>query len=576
MMAWVVLASLGVLLALLVHGRWSPAVLFVMWAVGYHLVGWVDEGAFLSSYTNPALVTLVLLLLVSVALERTPLLVGLTERMLRGQPRLAVLRLTSTVALMSAFLNNTAVVGTLLGPLTRQSRIPPSRVLLPLSYAAILGGITTLVGTSTNLVVNSLAVNAGLPAMGLFDLAWVGVPVAAACVLVLALTYDWLPAHPASAAETTQPYFLEAWVANGSPLAGRSIEANQLRHLDGLFLLEIERKGQLLSPVGPHEVIQTGDRLIFTGEVGKVATLQRFDGLHLFGHRADDLLRANLVEVVLLPGSALVHSTLREVDFRTMFDAGVVGIRRGDQALQGQLGRIRLHAGDALLLAVGPDFAQHRNLDRNFALVSGPPVHPTLTQRQSVGVVGGFVAVLACSALNWVPLLNGLLLLLAALLATRVLGMAELRRRFPFELALTIGSALVIARVLDHSGAAALVSGSIQAMFSGQGAMGALVGVYLVTLVLTEVVTNNAAAALGFPIGLAAAQAFGVDPTPFVLAVCYGASAGFLVPFGYQTHLMVYTPGRYRLMDFVRLGLPVSITYSVVVLGLLMVMYPIQ
>lgn len=574
MTAWVVLLSVGVLLALLVHGRWPPAVLFVVWAVGYHLAGWVDEATFLASYTNPALVTLVLLLLVSIALERTPLLAGLTARLLRGPPRWAVLRLTSTVALMSAFLNNTAVVGTLLGPLSRQTLIPPSRVLLPLSYAAILGGITTLVGTSTNLVVNSLAVNAGLPAMGLFDLAWVGVPAAAACVLVMAMTYHWLPAHPASAAEAAQPYFLEAVVAAQSPLVGRSIEANQLRHLDGLFLLELERSGRLLSPVSPHEVIEAGDRLIFTGAVNKVSTLQRFAGLQLFGHRADDLLRANLVEVVLLTGSALVNSTLREVDFRTMFDAGVVGIRRGDQALQGQLGRIRLHAGDALLLAVGPDFAQHRNLDRNFALVSGPPVHPTLTQRQSAGVVVGFAAVLAGSALNWVPLLNGLLLLLGGLLAMRVLSMAELRRRFPFELALTIGSALVIARVLDHSGAASLVSGSIQALFSGHGAMGALVGVYLVTLVLTEVVTNNAAAALGFPIGLAAAQAYGVDPTPFVLAVCYGASAGFLVPFGYQTHLMVYTPGRYRLMDFVRFGLPVSLTYSGVVLVLLWAMFP--
>lgn len=569
-----VLLSLAMLLVLLVHGRLSPAILFVTWAVGYHFVGLVDQSTLLASYTNPALATLVVLLLISLALERTPLVQGLSNRLLHGRPRWAVLRLTGTVALLSAFLNNTAVVGALLGPLSRQTHIAPSRVLLPLSYAAILGGVTTLVGTSTNLVVNSFMVSAGLPPMGLFDLAWVGVPAALACLGVMALTYHRLPANTSPNAMATQRYFLEAAVAADSPLVGRSIEANQLRHLEGLFLLEIDRQGRLLSPVSPQEVLQAGDRLVFTGEVEKVSSLQRFAGLQLFGHRADDLLRANLVEVVLVPDSELAQKTLRDVDFRTMFDAGVVGIRRGDQELKGQLGRIRLFAGDALLLAVGSNFAQHRNLDRNFVIVNGAPVRPSLSHRQSTAVVGGFAAVLALSAFNWVPLLSGLLALLGALLASRVLSVSELRRRFPFELVLIIGSALVIARVLQSSGAATLVSGAIQTLFSGYGPLGALVGVYLVTLVLTEVVTNNAAAALGFPIGLSAANAFGIDPMPFVLAVCYGASAGFLVPFGYQTHLMVYTPGRYRLQDFVRFGLPVSITYSVVVIALLAFSYP--
>lgn len=572
--AVMVLLSLAVLLALLVQGRFSPATLFVTWAVGYHFAGMVDQASLLTSYTNPALATLVVLLMISITLERVPLLQRVIEDVLRGTPRWAVLRLTGAVALLSAFLNNTAVVGTLLGPLSRQTRIAPSRLLLPLSYAAILGGITTLVGTSTNLVVNSFMVNAGLSPLGMFELAWVGIPVALACLVVIALTHHWLPEHANQLPASALPYFLEAGVCEGSPLVGRSIEANTLRHLDGLYLLAINRQGRALSPVSPQEIIQEGDRLIFTGAVEEVGTLTRFPGLHLFGQRADQLLRNNLVEVVLLPSSELTQKTLREVDFRTMFDAGVVGIRRGAQQLHGQLGRIRLHAGDALLLAVGTDFSQHRNIDRNFIVVSGTVVQPSLTSKQALAVMGGFAGVLALSAFQWVPLLSGLLALLGVLLISRLLSLSELRRRFPFELVFIIGSALVIAKVMEASGAAALVGSTIQVLFSGWGPFGALVGVYLLTVLLTELITNNAAAALGFPIGIAAAQAFGVEAMPFVLAVCYGASAGFLVPFGYQTHLMVYTPGRYRMTDFLRLGVPVSLTYSAVVLLLLPLMFP--
>jgi di/tricarboxylate transporter len=182
--------------------------------------------------------------------------------------------------------------------------------------------------------------------------------------------------------------------------------------------------------------------------------------------------------------------------------------------------------------------------------------------------------VIALAAFDVLPLFAGLLLLLAALLATGLLTLGEMRRRFPFELLVVIGSALAIAGVVERSGAAELMAGWMRALFDGYGVYAALAGVYLVTLVLTEVVTNNAAAALAFPIALGTARAFGADPTPFVMVVAYGASAGFLIPFGYQTHLMVYSAGRYRMRDFLRAGLPVSITYSVVVLALVPLVFP--
>ena len=574
MTPWAVLLSITLLLVLLISGKVKPAIAFVSLACGYLLLGFIDTSTLLVQYTNPALATLLLLLLVSLALERSPLLDWLSKHLLKGHPKLATARLMGSTAVLSAFLNNTAVVAAFLGAITRQQGIAPSRLLIPLSYASILGGITTLVGTSTNLVVNSFHLNASGSELGMFQFSLVGIPVALITLAVLLWRANALPHRRPEDTEEKLSYFLAADVEAESPMIGQSIEQNGLRSLDGLYLLEIERQGRLISPVAPDEQLQADDTLVFTGEVSKVQALQRFPGLNLFGHQADNLLATNLVEVVISHESELAGKTLQDVDFRSMFSAGVVGIRRGDKRLEGQLGKIPLRVGDCLLLAVSADFRQHRNLDRNFHLLSGSFTRPQLNRKESLITLGGFAAVISLAAANWLPLFHGLLILLGALLLLKVISMAELRRRFPFELWLIIGSALAIAQALENSGAAALLAGGMQTIFSGYGIYAAFIGCYLLTLLLTETVTNNAAAALAFPIAWSTAQAFGADPLPFVMAVAYGASACFLIPFGYQTHLMVYSPGRYKITDFFKIGFPVSLTYSAAVLLITPLVFP--
>jgi di/tricarboxylate transporter len=574
MVTWAVLLSLAGLLGVLISGLVRPAIAFVTLAGGYLLFGLVDTATLLQQYTNPALATLLLLLLVSLALERTPMLEWLSQRLLNGSERTATARLMGTSALLSAFLNNTAVVAAFLGAVSRQKRIAPSRLLIPLSYASILGGTTTLIGTSTNLVVNSFALSSGGFELGMFQFSLVGVPVALLTFGVLLWQAQSLPHHQPEGSRDRLSYFLAADVEPDSPLIGKSIEDNDLRNLDGLYLVEVEREERLISPVGPDEVLQAGDTLMFSGEVNKVQALQRFPGLKLFGTHADNLLGTNLVEVVISHQSELAGQTLQEVDFRSMFNAGVVGIRRGDRRLEGQLGKIPLRVGDCLLLAVGSDFRQHRNIDRNFHVLSGSFTRPLLNRRESLATLAGFAAVIALAATSLLPLFHGLLLLMAGLILGRVLSLAELRRRFPFELWIIIGSALAIAQGLTSSGAAELLAQGIQLLFNGHGVYAAFIGCYLMTLLLTETVTNNAAAALAFPVAWTTAQALGVDPLPFVMAVAYGASACFLIPYGYQTHLMVYSPGRYRIKDFLRIGLPVSLAYSAGVLLLTPLVFP--
>ena len=566
--AWLGLASAVLLLALLVHGRLPATGLFALWAVAYVLVGWVPQPTFLAGYVNSALVTLVLLLLVSVALERSFLIQRLSQMVASGSERSAVMRLSGIAGAISAFLNNTAVVAGLMGMVSRQTKIAPSRLLIPLSYASVLGGITTLVGTSTNLVVDSLVQQAGLPALGMFQFTAVGLPVAVVSLLALWWSSRFLPRHQDAQSQAQNHYFLETQVAQASPLVGKSIEENGLRELDGLFLLEIVRAGRLISPVGPQEVILAGDQLIFTGAVDKVHVLEKFSGLEVFGARANDLLASNLIEVVISQQSDLINKTLRDVNFRDLFDAGVVGIRRGERRLTGQLGRIDLRVGDSLLLAAGKGFRQRNNIARNFHVLTAESLKPTLRPWENTLALGGFSSAILLSAFGAISLLQAMVLLLGLLLVTGILTAGDLRRRFPFEIWLIVGSALTIAVGLEKTGASALVASGIESVFGDMGPLGALIGVYLLTLVLTELVTNNAAAALGIPIALATANALGVSPTPFIMATAYAASACFLLPYGYQTHLMVYSAGRYKVLDYLRTGWPVSLAYSVAVIAL--------
>lgn len=575
-MAWLVLGSILLLLAVLASGRVQPAIAFMTLAGSFLITGLVELPVMLTSFANPALATLILLLLVSLTLERSPLLDLLAAKILAGREKTALLKLMGTGALLSAFLNNTAIVASFLGTLSRQTRIAPSRLLIPLSYASIFGGITTLVGTSTNLVVSSFATSAGLGELSMFQFSLVGIPVALVCIFTLLISSSWLPRHGTATEQKSLPYFLSAEVMPESTLIGKTIEANAMRQLDGLYLLEIERDGRLISPVTPDEIIHAGDLLVFTGEVNKVQTLQRFSGLRLLGESADELLTSNLVEVVISHESILANRTLQEVDFRTLFNAGVVGIRRGERRLEGQLGRIPLKVGDSLLLAVGSDFSQHHNLDRNFHLLSGTLQRPRLSLHQSLAALGGFAVAIVCASLGLLSLFESLLCLMALFLIGGLLSINEMRRRFPFELFLVIGSALTLAKGMEASGAAALVADGMQYLFNGYGVYAAFVGVFLLTVLMTETVTNNAAAALAFPIALSTAQAFNADPMPFIMAVAYGASACFLIPFGYQTHLMVYSPGRYRLQDYLKTGLPVSVMYSLTVLLLTPIIFPFE
>ncbi len=572
MNAAVVACVLTGLIGTLVFTRIRPLYAFGGAVLIFYFGGLLSKEQLLLNFVNESLASLFLLLIASLALEKTSLVHGLAGWLLKGSERTVLLKLMSGAGLLSSVTNNTAVVATLMGPIKRNKAIAPSRLLIPLSYAAILGGVLTLVGTSTNLIIDGLARNAGLPGFSFFDFTLVGAPVFVAGLLAVLLCYKLLPENGVSEHSSKAHYFTEFRLCAGAPVAGKTVAEAGLRQLEDLFLVELVRNGSLISPVKPTEILQAEDRLVFSGNMAEVHKLLALPGLEL-AHTPSRLLQRNLVEVVLSPSSTLVNGTIRDAAFRSQFDAAVVAVRRGSQRLAGGLGNLALRPGDVLVLAVGDDFNARPNIARNFVMVSGVADNKQSNGWRGACTVAGFFSALLLAAANVLSLLDAMLLLLLAYLAFGVLSASEIRRRAPVELALIIGCALGVAQAMLNSGLANSMATYIVALFEQWGVWGALVGLYFTTWLLTELITNNAAAALAFPIGIAIAEQYQVDAKPLLLATAFAASASFLTPYGYQTNLMVYSAGNYRYMDYMRTGLPLALVYGIVVCGLIPWMY---
>ena len=539
-------------------------------------LGLVSTNDVLASASNPGVVSLVLLMLCSLAIEKTSYIRMLGVRLIKPGLLSTRLRLMFTTVLSSAFLNNTAVVSALVAPIKNNPHHAPSRLLIFLSYFSILGGTLTLVGTSTNMIVNSMLIDSGLPALGFFDFTLVGLALVCACGAVLLLMRPAFNALP-KVQESASHYLMDAQVDSGSPLIGKSIERNGLRNLDGLFLVEVVRDGRMISPVSPDEVIEERDHLIFNGSVGKLEQLLKMKGLSLFANkpssRMQDVMSSNLSEVLIRPDSHLVGKCLKSAGFRAKFDAAVVAIKRDGESVSGKLGEIELKAGDFLVLAVGADFHSRHNLSNNFVFVSGVEPDHILSDGQGRLAIAGFAAVITLAATGLVELLQGLVLLFALYLLTGCLNRQEVLRRLPVQLWLIITTALLFSKALVSSGVFSLIASQVSDALISMPLWVVVLAIYIVTWLLTELVTNNAAAALMFPFALGLASAMGTDPMVLVMTVTFAASASFVSPYGYQTNLIVMNAGGYRLQDFVKTGWPAALVYGVVVVTLVPLVY---
>ncbi|MBN2866566.1 MAG: SLC13 family permease [Thiotrichales bacterium] len=573
MTTWLVLGSIALLLAVLITGRVQAFKAFLGLVFLYYLTGLLSLDSMLGNFVNPALITLIVLLMVSQVLEKTRWVNWVGQKLFSKGLRTSIARMGLFVGGGSAMLNNTAVVATLMSSAGKSSQHPPSKLLIPLSYIAIFGGTLTLIGTSTHLIINGFVVKAGLPELGMFDFIYVGgILLGAGTLLLVLLAPKILPLINRKSTQTTE-YFIEAKLSPDSPLIGQTVQEANLRHLEELFLVQVVSTEGVFAPVAPSYRFTPNDRLMFVGDIKAAPKLLLIPGLTLPGAQVKEE-NNHFIEVVISHTSTLLGSTVKAANFRNKFDAAVVAIRRGHETLDCRLSEVVLKAGDTLVLITGSDFEKRENLEKNFYFYSKVDIGKHLTDQQSLFVGIGFLSVIGLAALEWLPLIKGLFILLALFLVFKLTSFQELRRRLPFELFFIIGSALGIASVMLDSGAANVLAESVLWVFSAWGIWGSFIGIYLLTVLLTELITNNAAAALGFPIALATSQMLDVNAWPFIMAVAYGASASFLTPYGYQTNLMVYTPGGYRFTDYIKMGLPVTIVYGAIVLTFVPMFFP--
>lgn len=585
--AWITLAVIAATLGLLISEKFSTEVIMLGALIALMSLGPLSPVQALAGFSNEGLLTVAAMYIVAAGLRETGAIDMATHALL-GHPKSlasAQARLMIPTLASSAFINNTPVVATFLPAVLAWSKrigISPSKLLIPLSYAAILGGCCTLLGTSTNLVINGMWRDAGHESFDMFAVSWIGVPCAIAGMLYfLTLGARLLPSRAAGGHVFDNPreYTVEMTVAEDGALVGKTITQAGLRNLGSLFLIEIERDGRVLPAVSSDERLRVDDRLVFAGDVSAIVELQRLRGLKPVLDDQASLTRAaperKLVEVVVSQRFPLLYKTLRESRFHTYYGASVVAVARDGQRVSGALGDIEIKPADTLLIEAPPAWVERHRLAPDFLLVSEVEDSQPPRYERALLSWGILTGIIVSATAGWLDMIVAAFLGAMAMFITGCVSLSAARKAVDHQVLLVIACSFALGKALQVSGAAAMIASSITDLpFSSPWLI--LGAVYLITLLLTEIVTNNAAAALMFPISLSLAESMGVSPVPFMMIIMVAASCGFATPFGYQTHLMVMGPGGYRFADFIRVGIPLDILIGVVAVALAPLAYPFE
>jgi di/tricarboxylate transporter len=608
---WVAIAvAVGVFVALQVWRGVPTDLLFLGAMVAVTITGVITPEQAAAGFANTAVLTIGSLFVVAAALRATGVLDWVGHLLLGHvkDERTALRRLTTSIVAASAFIINTPLVAMLAPVLVdwcRKRSVSPSRLLMPLSYLAILGGVCTLIGTSTTLIINGLlkteyakqattqsaAFHEQLAPMWFFEIGYVGLPCAIlGAITIYFVTRRLLPNRTdliEQLGENRREYLVEMLVRPECRLIGQTIEAAGLRNLPGLFLIEIDRDGDLITPVTPRDTIHAGDRLVFTGIVTTIADLERIPGLVPAADVSYELSpeqrqQRHLTEVVLSRTSPLIGITVREADFRRRYNAAIVAVHRNGVRLTNKIGSIQLEAGDTLLLQTRTDFVTNFRHNRDFFLVSS--VEGTQTGRHDRAIAAALlfgVLIIWMTLSSWSPLAGfsspaiAGIAIAGLMIVARCITISEARRSIDLHVLMTIVGALAIGQALTVSGAAAEIASSLVGIV-GDRPMLLLVVIYLLTVVFTELISNNAVAVMLFPLAVAVAASGDYNPRPFIMAIALAASLSFLTPIGYQTNLMVMGPGGYRPRDYLRAGWPVALVVALTAITLIPMVWPFE
>jgi di/tricarboxylate transporter len=587
--AWFTIAVVFMTFIALLRNWAPPDVVFLSGTALLALVRIITPSQAFAGFANEGMLTVALLFVIAAGLEQTGVLAYVGHQLLGAArtERGAVGRLATVVVPSSAFLNNTPIVAMFMPIVVdwcRRNEVAPSKLLIPLSYMAILGGTCTLIGTSTNLVVHGLLLQNDMTGLSLFEITPLGLPYAFVGIAYLLLFgRRLLPERKElfeQLGESRREYMVDMLVQPGCRLIGKTVEAAGLRRLPGLFLIEINRNSEIITPVAPNEVIEMDDRLVFTGVVSSVVELQKITGLVPVADPAYETaperqLSRRMCEAVISADSPLIGKTIRDADFRAVYGAAIVAVHRGGSRLKEKVGDISLEPGDTLLLQTQPHFVRaHRN-DPAFYLVSDVEQWRPLRRHRAWIALVLFALLLVLMTSGIVPTLVGAALVAVLMIATGCLSAGEARQSIELQVLVTIAASFGIGTALEESGAATAIAGVLVHATSFFGPVTTLACVYILASVMTEMITNNAVAVLLFPICLQTAALGDMESRPLLIAMMFAASASLITPVGYQTNMMVYGPGGYRFTDFIRVGLPLHLVLFVVATILIPIIWPL-
>jgi di/tricarboxylate transporter len=584
--AWITVIVVAGTIATLIWSRWAPDLIFVAALTMLMVTGVLSPAEALVGLSNPGLATVGVLYVVAAGLADTGAIHLLGARLM-GQPRstaAAQTRLMLPVSGLSAFMNNTPVVAMMVPFVvdwSRRAGLAVSKLMIPLSYASILGGMCTIIGTSTNLIVNGMFMEStGSGGFGFFEIGLIGLPLAIVGTLFVVAAARWLLPSRESVIgnnEEGREYATEMLLEEDSPAIGKNLEEAGLRNLPGAFLAEIERGGTVLPAVSPRVRLQAGDRLLFVGAVESMVELMRMRGLvpapeQLFKLNAPRAER-RFFEVVISNSNPIVGRTVREGRFRNRYDAVIIAVARNGARVKGRLGDVRLRVGDTLLLESRPSFLTRQQYSKDFLLVSELRTARVPRHDRAWLAMLILTAMVLTAATGMLSMLEAALLAAGAMLVSRCTRAGEARGRVDWSVLTVIGASLGLGAAMSASGAAAAIASGWVAL-AGDNPWLALAAIYLITNLFTELITNNAAAVLIFPLAAATAQSLNVSLYPFVAVVMIAASASFATPIGYQTNLMVYGPGGYRFTDYLKIGGPLNLLLGVLAILLAPIIWP--
>jgi len=582
--SWIVLGVMVFLIVMLYTEWMRPAIAFMVSLLVFLACGILSPKEALSGFGNEQLGIIVLLLILGNIFEKTKVLNRLFRGVFKAKTERGFLfRMTTVVGTSSAFLNNTPLVAMFLPSVYRWAKDhgrSPSQVLIPVSDASILGGCVTLIGTSTNLVVNGLLVDLDQPPLDFFAFTFVGaIMLVLGIVFLLLFSKRLLPGNKDSITEllgSDREYFLETHIKKGSPLIGKSVEDAGLRNLQGMYLVEIIRQERMIRPVSPKEVLAEGDELYLAGNPESIADLTEPDlGLSLPKPAQIPLKGQNdVVEVVVASNSRLIGKKVKESDFRGRYDGAILAIHRNGEKLRGQIGEVTLRAGDLLLVLTGKDFFNRTKSNPQIYVISKAKELHRVDPLKTAVLAGGLIVAIGLAVWGVVSLFLALAVLVLLCLLLRITSPDEIRNKIDFNLVFIIACGLAFGTAMQNSGAASLLSDWFLELSSKIGVVGLLAGLFVLTNLLSAFMTTKAAVALIIPVTVSLVlnmqmTLLDLPMTPFVLVVAFGAAANFLTPFGYQTNLMVYGPGGYKFKDFLRIGAPLTLLYGIVCVLLL-------